>query len=457
MDGDERERLARILDALAGSLEEERARHEAGLEPAPALQRLFPPHGAAAHPEMVKRLRAGGDEAMARRVASRRAEWHAAEREEDWRAAEAAAVVEGPDGTLTLADAEQALPREPDRARRLSLASAVAGALEPPARHREAAAEVRARARAESGLAPDWAAVVEGDQLLAATDDAWRDLLTFVAHRDVGLAPSPGGDLRRADLLHLLAFPALAGLFRPTALAAAVRGAAADLGLDLGALRIDEPGRATAWPGARSHGRRVLFRAAGGLSDWPALLEALGRALAAAPHPPHDRDAVLGPALGALLAGLCLEPAWLSARLELSRAQGPDVLRALGLRRLLHLRCAGAALRVATEVERGLSGQAWREAHREGLSAALHATWDEVRASRDADAAPLIATVRGFAEGERLRRALRERFDEDWWRNPRTREHLAGLLAAGRLPEAEPAGALAAGEGLSRLLERGGV
>lgn len=456
MDGDERESLARTLDALAAALEEERARHEAGLEPAPALARLFPPRGAAASLETARRLREGGDPGLAGRVAGLRVEWQAAEHEEAWRAAEAAAVAEGPDGRQPLVEAERALAREPDRARRQGLARAVAGALEGSAPHREAAAEVRARARAEAGLPPDWGAVVEGDQLLAATDDAWRDLLAFAARRDLGLAPAPTGGLDRADLLHLLAFGRLDGLFRAAALAEAVRTTAAGLGLDLGALRIDEVSRPGAWPGARAHGRRVLFRPAGGLADWPALLDALGRALAAAPHPPHARDALLGPALGALLAGLCLEPGWLAARLDLSRAEAPGVLRALALRRLLGLRCAAAALRVATEVARGLSGQAWREAHREALTAALHATWDGVRASRDADAAPLAAAVRGFAEGERLRRSLRERFDEDWWRNPRTREHLAGLLAAGRLPEEEPATAREAGEALSRLLERGG-
>jgi hypothetical protein len=456
MDGDERESLDRIMDALAGALEEERARHEAGLEPAPSLTRLFPPNGPAAHPEMVRRLRAAGDEPMATKVAALRAEWHAAEREEAWREAEAAAVVEGPDGRVRLAEAERALPLEPDRSRRRALARAIAAALEAPAAAREAAAEVRARVRAESGLAPDWATVVEGDELLASTDDAWRELVGFAARRDLDLRPAPAGDLERADLLRLLAYPALDGLFRRPALDAAVRGAAADLGLDLSAVRVDEPGAAGAWPGARARGRRVLFRASGGLADWPALLDALGRALAAAHHPPHARDAAFGPALGALLAGLCLEPAWVASRLELSRAQLPEVVRALGLRRLLHLRGAGAALRVATEVERGLSGQAWREAHREALSSALLAGWDGVRASRDAEAAPLAEAVRGFAEGERLRAALRERFDEDWWRNPRTREHLAGLLAAGRLLEGEPAPAAAAGAGVSSLLERGG-
>ena len=82
MDGEARESLGRTLDALLDDLDEARGRHEAGLEPAPALLRLFPPRGPAAHPEMVRRLRAAGDEAAARKVAALRAEWHAAEQEE---------------------------------------------------------------------------------------------------------------------------------------------------------------------------------------------------------------------------------------------------------------------------------------------------------------------------------------------------------------------------------------
>lgn len=455
MESDERESLAAVMDALLAALTAERTRHQAGLEPEPALARLFPPRGAAAHPEMLARLRAGGEAGLAARVAALRAEWHAAEREEGWRAAEVAAQVHGPDGACRITEAELLLPREVDRTRRLALARALAEALEAPARHREAAAEVRVRLRAESGLSPDWGAVVEGDQLLAATDDAWRDHLAFAAKRDLGLAPAPHGDLTRADLLHLAAFPALDGLFRRAALDEAVREVSGGLGLDLGAITVDEPRQPGAWPGVRAAGEKLLLRARGGLSDWTPLLDALGRALAAAPHRPHARDATFGPAFGALLAGLCLEPAWLAARLELSRRQAPEVLRAVGLARLLHLRAAAAALRVATEVDRGLSGQAWREAHREALSGALLASWDGVRASRDDEAGPLVATVRGFAEGERLRAALRERFDEDWWRNPRTAEHLAGLLAAGKLLTEAPAQAGEAGAALALLLERG--
>jgi hypothetical protein len=132
------------------------------------------------------------------------------------------------------------------------------------------------------------------------------------------------------------------------------------------------------------------------------------------------------------------------------------VLRGLALRALFRLRAAAAAARVAAEVERGLSGERWRQAHREALGAACHATWDGVRAARDAEAGPLLARVAGFAAGERLREALRQRFDEDWWRNPRTTEHLAGLLAAGRFPETEQPPVPAAARGLVGLLERGG-
>ena len=459
MDTEQRESLAREVDRLLAALEEERARHVAGLEPEPALGRLFPAGFRETSRDAVAGLRADGLAPLARRVALLRVEQAAVEAEEGWRAAEASARVAGPDGPLSLCDAELALPREPDRARRQALAAALAEALEGPARHREAAAEALARARAEAGLFPDWGSVVEGDQLLAATDDAWRELLAFHA-RALGL--TPGRDLARADLLRVLAFPALDGRFSPPDLAASIRAAAADLGLDLGAARIDAHNRARGWPGAHATGARVAYRPRGGLPDWQDLLDALGRALAAAPQRPHARDDLFAATVGRLLAGLCLEPRWLAERLRVSRRDVADLVRALALRTLLRLRADAAALRVATEVERGLSGEAWREGHREGLSAALHAGWDAggARASRDADAAALACTLRGFAEGERLRAWLRERFDEDWWRNPRSREHLAGLLAAGRLDPGqagEPAAPSAAAQGFVKVLETGGA
>jgi hypothetical protein len=200
----------------------------------------------------------------------------------------------------------------------------------------------------------------------------------------------------------------------------------------------------------------VSFRPRGGAGDWQDLLAAAARALCASAAPPSRRDAVLAEALAWLLGSLVLEPRWLVERADADRRDAADLVRDLALRRLFALRCDAAVLRVATEVERGLSGRAWREAHRDALAAATGAAWDPARASRDTDADALSARIRGAAAGERLREEVRERFDEDWWRNPRTAAHLAGLLAAGRLPDADaPPSAAGAARALVARLEGG--
>ncbi|MGC4001411.1 MAG: hypothetical protein QM767_29710 [Anaeromyxobacter sp.] len=425
------------IDTLVEALDQERARSIAGVESDPGLVRLYAAHSRVAHRQTVTDLREAGQAALAARVAALRAERAAAEHEERWRALEAAAHQPGPDGDAPLAALELAVLREPDRTRRLALARAAADALEPAAAAREAAVEARARAGAEVGLAPDWRAVVEGDQLLAASDDAWREVLGFRARHDLGLAPSPGGDLTRGDLLFLLTLSRWDGLFRPAALRAAVHATVTALGLDLSRLRIDEGTRPAQWPGVHVVGARVAWRPRGGAGDWQDLLAGLPRALAATHASPHRREPLLGHALGWLVESLLLEPRWLADHAGVERKVAPDLIRDLALRRLFTLRARAAAFRIATEVERGLSGAAWREAYREALTAATGAAWEGVRAARDADGAAHAAALAGAGAGEALRLAVREQLDEDWWRNPRTAAFLAGLLAGGALPDPE--------------------
>ena len=457
MDADWRDTLAQVIDHLALALEEERYRHVAGIEPAPGLARLFVTHDEATHPETIARLREAGEAGLLAAVGGLRAERLAAWLEEGWRAAESGAPVLGPDGLLPLAQAEAGLAGEPDPVRRRALAAAVVAALEPAADLREQASELRVKVRAEHGLTPDWPGVVGCDGLLEATEDAWTELLAHASMRDLGLAPQPRGDLTRADLLRLLAFPAFDGHCRKSGLAELLRAACGAVGLEAAALRIGETTRVAAWPGAHAIGQRIAFRPRGGLPDWLDLLDAAGRAAIAARTGPVRRDPVFTAAWGWLLQSLLLEPGFLSARLELSKRERAELLRALALRALFRLRASAAAARVATEVARGMSGARWREAHRDALTAACHAAWDGVRAARDAEAGPLLARVAGFAAGERLRLQLRDQFDEDWWRNPRAPQHLAGLLAAGHLPETEQPPAAEAARGLVGLLERGGA
>jgi hypothetical protein len=449
MDRGEMDQVAGEVDALGAALDQERFRHVAGLDPEPSLARPFAARSRVAHRDMVKALRESGDPGLADRVAALRAERAQAEAEERWRAAESAASGIGPDGRALLAALELALPRERDPERRSAVAAAAEAALGSAVGPREEAVEVRARARAEVGLAPDWRAVVLGDAALAASDDAWNDLLPFTVRRELGGVPPAG--LSRADLLRAVSLSRWDGLFRPGMLPLAVKLTLEGLGLDAGRVRVDDGNRPAQWPGAHAVGARVSLRRRGGGSDWQDLLAALGRALASAPWSRRSPD--LCEALAWVLGSLLLEPRWLADRADAERRHAPDLVRDLALRRLLALRADGAALRVAAEVERGLSGAAWRDAHRAALHAATSASWEGARASRDGDADRLAAKIRGAEAGEALRRTLVERFDEDWWRNPRSAAHLAGLLAAGVLPaqEGAPEGGLAARLLVSKL------
>ncbi|HEY6105865.1 MAG TPA: hypothetical protein VIV59_07780, partial [Anaeromyxobacteraceae bacterium] len=264
MDAAEKELLAGEVDALAREVAGERFRIAAGLELDPSLSAVYLAHGAAAHRETVARLRAAGEPDLAGRVAALRAERAGAEDEEDWRAEEARATAQGPDGQVPLALAELAVLGERDRERRLAFGRAAARAIDASSRTGEAAAEKRARAGAEVGLVPDWEAVVAADEVLDASEDGYRDVLAWLARKDLGLAPGPRGELDRSDLLYLVSLHPWDGLFPGGMLALALRRTAEGLGLDLGRIRVEEGERPAQWPGAHAFESRVAFRRRGG-------------------------------------------------------------------------------------------------------------------------------------------------------------------------------------------------
>jgi hypothetical protein len=436
MDDGQLEQVREGVDGLSRALSEERFRHVAGLVRRPDLGAIFDAHGRAADRDTVAELREKGEKDLAARVASLAAERAAAGEEGDWRAADTAAVGHGPEGPIGISDAGLAELHERDR-------------------DRVAAAVVRARSRASLGLTPAWTDVVQADDVLAASDGAYRDVLTWLA-RSEGLDLPPRGELDRAEFLHLLAFRDQDGLFRPAPLSQLVLEAFDGLGIDVRRVRLDGGARAAKWPGAHPFDGRVSLRRQGGAADWIDLLDAAGRAATAATSRPSTRDPALPAAAGALGAWLLLEPRFLERATGFDRKKAKDVVRRLALRLLFQLRARAAALRVAAEVERGTSGRAWREAHREALSLAALATWPDGLAARDADAEAHRTALAGAAWAAQIQNDLRNRFDEDYWRNPRTAEALAGRLAAGspgpeteRPPLAFAAEALAARLGSS--------
>jgi hypothetical protein len=440
------------VDALVRGLSEERFRHVAGVAPSPGLSAAFSAHGLAAHRDTVAMLREGGEGDLAARVAGLAAERASAAEEESWRAADATATGNGPDGPVGLSDAALALLHERDRDRRRALGRAVSGAALASAPAREAAAEARAAARASLGLTPAWEEVVQADEVLATSEGAYREVLAWFARHE-GLELPPRGDLDRTELLHLLAFRDHDGLFRPGPLSQVVLDGFDGLGVDVRRVRLDGSARSAKWPGAHAFEGRVSLRRQGGLADWIDLPDAAGRAAAAATSRPSTRDPALPATVGALGSWLLLEPRFLESATGLDRKRSRDVVRRLALRLLFQLRARSAALRVAVEVERGTGGRAWHEAHREALSRAALAGWPEGFAPRDADAGAHRAALAGAAWAAAIRHDLRERFDEDYWRNPRTGEALAGRLAAGSPgPEKERPPLARAAEALGALL-----
>ncbi|MFL5311809.1 MAG: hypothetical protein ACJ79H_15340, partial [Myxococcales bacterium] len=305
--------------------------------------------------------------------------------------------------------------------------------------------------RPEARPAPETDAVTAAcDRFLRDTDALARDLGGWLIERHTGARAAPGG-AERHDLLRFLHAPRFAGAFPRGELLRSVRRWAEMLRLDLGAagsISLEEeehplqPGGSRAVAVDPPHEIRIVLRPAEGPRALALLLTCVGRAqLRAAPPPdapPEDLwlgDAALEPACGALLAGLLLDAAWLRrcAQADLPR----DDERALAVAALLDARLdAARALGSLQALREGLGAgaeQAYRDLHARAALADLPAAL----AARDLDPWLLAwASLRGRALAAHLRDFLRERFDDDWWRNPRALPALRGLWSRGGRPTA---------------------
>lgn len=486
------ERLGAALDALAGDLARARLAADAGLGPAADLPAVYARHPEALGPgalELAAELartadttQAGGDgdaghaadlspdlspdRALAAWVAAsngRRAGAVAEARARVWRAG---AVVRTPGGaTVPFDTADAALAAAGDRATRLALGAArgalVAAELGPLCRERFA----RERGAVEAlgmadGYLPTWhrltnvepRALADGcAALLRETASVWDDALAERATRRLGAPPRdlPGG-LRRADEPALLADPDLDALLPAGAALAVARTQLAAMGLDAaagGRMRYDVGARRTgawdadAWCAAvRVPGEvYVVARPRAGVAAWGALLGAAGRGLHAAHTDPalpaaarRAGDASVRHAAGALFAALAGDAGWLRRYGVLGRERAGAVRRLAAFARLRGLRRDAAACRLAVLVLGGdvPAGEA------DDVAMALYAEATGARAAPGeclAYTAPWLgaaARVRGALLAAQVADALRERFDDDWWRNPRAGPWLAGALFA---------------------------
>ena len=290
------------------------------------------------------------------------------------------------------------------------------------------------------------------ERLLLATEPVARDLGAWLLERHSGARPFPG-DAERHDLLHLLRAPRCAPAFPRGEMLRSCRRWAEGWKLDLEhqrAIRLDEEARPLAREGACAEPIdppeevRVQLFAEEGPWALGQLLSALGAAqlLAGPPGdaPPEDLlcpDPALPIASGELFAGLLRDD---SFRRRCAKAELPvDDARALSVAHLFTARIAAAQTLASLEALRGsLSARAGHQ-HRELYARASLTALPSGLALRELD--PFLAPwarLRALAFAARTRAFLRDRFDEDWWRNPRAQRPLQSLWGRGgrsNLPE----------------------
>jgi hypothetical protein len=188
----------------------------------------------------------------------------------------------------------------------------------------------------------------------------------------------------------------------------------------------------------------VSVRPTGRPSDFLGLISALGEAaqLAAIPKvAPHEDRRCRDPAIGravALLAGSILrEQSFHKRVLGAGRERARSAAKEATLAALIQARRTAAAI----PSERALAAR--------GAQSSVAEEWatlqsDALRAAHDPRlqltpaplGLPLHHELRAQAIASALRAALRERFDEDFWRNPRTGPFLTGLFVRGTVADA---------------------
>jgi hypothetical protein len=380
------------------------------------------------------------------------------------RQARATRIVSAAGDAHPLSTAWAAMAGEPDRLRRAALARATEDVelqLRDGVQRRWEAMRIAAeRAGVPPPAAfgpPEQVAALEGEarEFLRSTDDAWREVLRYACRRlDPSLEPLPRGDAALHDLLRLSSAP-LAGAFPPADRLPALR-----LWLDRSGLTLEAGSRIrletrdppqSPLPAASfavdppGHIRLVTSGAAAGHGAFPALLDAAGRARAAAAvsgaAPLEARrmgDLAVGSSPGWLFRGVLRSERWLRHSLDQSRATAREVARISALSQLGELRMASVRLPLV----HALAASGPTAAAVDGLAAGL----SEALRLRVTPGAVLGCLARWPAEAEelqaaalaeRIHRQADERFDADDFRNPAAARWLEGLWARGRALDAD--------------------
>lgn len=397
-------------------------------------------------------------------LADRFEELYASAALEEIAAIEATAPVSGGNATFPLHAALSRIPEEPSRDRRGVLEKSSSDMLWEKQSAWARRVDAGIRASSELGFSSYAAMQAELTQvkllplaedagrMLAATADAWDDLLTYALKRlDPDLKP---GNARLHDLMRAAAAPWMFEHFRKEDLLSAATRCLTELGLDPnqgGRISFDSEAREGKRAGARVLAFRVpddvrlVVSARGGLDGYAEVLHAFGRAqhcaLVARTTPILDRrlgDGAVPGAVATLLENLLCDPNWHRRYLRLPAAPAKEAARLFAFRQLFRLRWRAAMVSHGLQLYTRGPLRPLAEEYEDAMHRALHVGAPPGRFLYDIEPGwKGVEALRACALEASLHKVLRDRFNEDFWRNPATGRWLAAFSAHGQRDDAD--------------------
>lgn len=305
----------------------------------------------------------------------------------------------------------------------------------------------------------------ECEAFLRETQAMWDEVLPEFLKRGLGITPA---EATRADVAALMRAPEFDAYFTAEAMEREVRRQVTEMGISPdaeGRVRYDTGEREGKRPRAFCAPVRIpdvvhlVLRPHGGQNDWMTLLHELGHALhfanmaRALPFEFRwlgDNSVTEGYAM--LFDHRLKDRGWLARYSGLDKKAMPAFLRYMGFEELHFVRryCAKLIYESELHAER-VSWDALPDLYVETLTGATGFRYQRSDAFVDVDPRFYAARyLRAWQLQAVLDETLRQRFDEDWWRNPRAGPWMVDeLFTYGQLELAHEQAQRVAGKGLS--------
>jgi Oligoendopeptidase F len=274
----------------------------------------------------------------------------------------------------------------------------------------------------------------ECEQFLRDTRDLWDEVFPEFAKRVLGMEPA---DVTRADALALFRARDFDAYFPSSRMEEAIRGQVREMGIDplaAGRITLDtgeregKRGRAFCSPVRIPDEVYLVLRPHGGQTDWTTFLHELGHALHFAYMRPDlafeyrwlgDNSITEGYAM--LFDHLMKDAGWLKRYTDLGAARVDPFMRSTGFEELHFLRRYCAKLIYEVELYGGATRwESLPDVYVERLTEATTFRYNSVDAFVDVDPRYYAARyLRAWQLQALITETLTERYDVDWWRNPR--------------------------------------